>query len=566
MSSEEKSASAQSASEYAPGASGNSGVPDTPVAPRVAQALPTPAVPPAAVPAGSPTVEQLQAQIRQLEAMVNQLSGQVRQLSPGAPAALGATPIAGATTGGPGVLSNIQPGATAPSNVPIPATAFAPSRTGGVGAPGQSLPPNPPPVNRFNSPSTLQSLTLNGRFGPGFEVRSDDDEFILQFHDLTQFDYRGYLQGGQTNFHDGFDFPRQWFMWSGRINKQFGFFISTASNLGGAFNILDVFTDIDFDPRVRLRVGRFKTPFTYEFLVEPIQGLVVPERSIFFNNFAQNRDLGIMPYGRLFNGLVDYAGGIFNGNRNAFLPAVDGKFTSWFINSRPFGNQENTLLENLNVGGSLFAGRNDTAPVPTNLNTVVPTAGSPALGTPFAGTEFLRFNNNVRMFGPMAFWDLHMAYFYRGLAVIGEWGSGYQDYALNSNLAARTHLPVEAYYVQASYLLTGETRSSVGIVLPNNPVRFGRGDGWTGTGAWEPFVRYEYLDIGREVFSNGLSDPNLWANRVWQTHVGINWHLTQYFKLYIDWNHSEFNQPIIFAPNHREKTANLFLVRFQLFF
>ena len=31
----------------------------------------------------------------------------------------------------------------------------------------------------------------------------------------------------------------------------------------------------------------------------------------------------------------------------------------------------------------------------------------------------------------MAFWDLHAAWFYKQLAVIGEWGSGFQDYALD---------------------------------------------------------------------------------------------------------------------------------------
>ena len=65
-----------------------------------------------------------------------------------------------------------------------------------------------------------------------------------------------------------------------------------------------------------MRAGRFKTPFTYEFFVEPVQGLLSPERSVFFNNFGQNRDLGVMAFGRLFDKKLDYAVGIFNGTRN----------------------------------------------------------------------------------------------------------------------------------------------------------------------------------------------------------------------------------------------------------
>jgi phosphate-selective porin OprO and OprP len=125
-------------------------------------------------------------------------------------------------------------------------------------------------------------------------------------------------------------------------------------------------------------------------------------------------------------------------------------------------------------------------------------------------------------------------------------------------------VPVEAFYIQASYFLTGETRSSLGIVKPNHPFDLRKGK--FGTGAIEPFFRYEYLDIGSQVFTNGLADPNLWANRVFQTHVGVNWHLTQYIKLYFDWNHAEFNEPVLFAPGRRQKTSDMALIRVQIFF
>ena len=43
------------------------------------------------------------------------------------------------------------------------------------------------------------------------------------------------------------------------------------------------------------------------------------------------------------------------------------------------------------------------------------------------------------------------------LSLIAEWQSGFQDYAITPNLGFRTHLPVESYYVQAGYFLTGES-------------------------------------------------------------------------------------------------------------
>jgi phosphate-selective porin OprO/OprP len=210
----------------------------------------------------------------------------------------------------------------------------------------------------------------------------------------------------------------------------------------------------------------------------------------------------------------------------------------------------------------VFAGNNNSqAPIPPTLETVSP-AAAPANN--IIGVPFLTFNNNVKMSGPMVFWDLHAAYFYKSLAVIGEWGSGFQDYT--GGIVNRTRLPVQSFYAQASYLVTGETRSSIGIVKPINPVSFGHGKGWQGTGAIEPFFRYEYMDIGSQVFTQGLADPNLWANRLFQTHVGANWHMTKYVKLYFDWVHAEFNQPVLYATGKRQLTSDMFLLRFQLFF
>ena len=147
----------------------------------------------------------------------------------------------------------------------------------GPGVPGQSFPPVPSVQPRFDVPANLPNAPAKVRFGPGFEIRSEDEEYILQFHNLTQVDYRGYQQGGQTLYHDTFVIPRQWWMFSGRITKPFGYFVSLAQGIDSV-NALDVFVDFNYDPRLQFRAGRFKTPFTYEFFVEPIQGMVIPER------------------------------------------------------------------------------------------------------------------------------------------------------------------------------------------------------------------------------------------------------------------------------------------------
>src|SRR5262249_43834184 len=154
--------------------------------------------------------------IRQLESMVNTLSEQVKKLAP--PAAGAASGAASGGTAGGGAPTDSGADTDSPARNPgsgdvgSAASNVTPSASGGPAAPGQSLPPNPPPSDRFDQPTPLQNVPGSVKFGPGFEIRTNDDEFFLQFHNLTQFEYRGYAQSGQNPVKDTFSFPRQWFM------------------------------------------------------------------------------------------------------------------------------------------------------------------------------------------------------------------------------------------------------------------------------------------------------------------------------------------------------------------
>lgn len=516
--------------------------------------------------ASTPREAQLEERVRQLELIVDRLQRQVG-------AAKGDDANASPADRGPqgSGLPPSEPGVTplpgAVETGDVPRASW--SRSGGMGVPGGSYPPIPRPDDRFDSPATLEDKRARARFGPGFELITDDAEFVLQFHDLTQLDYRGYLQGGQQSIHDTFAIPRQRYIFSGHITREIGFMASLQQGFDSVSG-LDMFLDLNYDRRLQLRMGRFKTPFTYEFFTEPIQGLITPERSLFFNNFGQNRDLGLMAYGQLLNGAnfdevsrVQYAVGLFNGNRNGFLANQDGKFLSAYVNAHPFGQWRDSVLENFNIGGSVFAGTNAQPATPATLRTIVPTTGNAVLGIPFLALNTPQF----RLQGPMALWDLHTAWFYRPLAVIAEWQGGYQDYANTLNAASLTQhirVPVESFYITAGYLLTGESRSGVGVVKPKHPFTLRRGE--RGLGAWEVFTRYNYMDIGSNVYSFGLADTRGNANRLWMTDLGLTWHMTQYLKMVFDWNHAEFNNPVAYAPGKYQLAASTFWWRVQLSF
>jgi phosphate-selective porin OprO/OprP len=126
------------------------------------------------------------------------------------------------------------------------------------------------------------------------------------------------------------------------------------------------------------------------------------------------------------------------------------------------------------------------------------------------------------------------------------------------------HLPIESFYVQAAYLLTGERVASRGMVKPLRP--FDLRPGRFGLGAWEVAFRYNELGLGRQVFTAGLADPNLWTNRLFTTDVVINWYWNQHIRVLFDWQHAGFGTPVTYRPGGLAGTSDLFLLRFQLWF
>jgi phosphate-selective porin OprO/OprP len=85
-------------------------------------------------------------------------------------------------------------------------------------------------------------------------------------------------------------------------------------------------------------------------------------------------------------------------------------------------------------------------------------------------------------------------------------------------------------------------------------------------GAIEVLARYSTMDLGRNIFTAGFADPNLWSNHVRATDIGMNWYLNFYTKIMLDRQHSEFGNPVTVAPSRFKSAIDLFWIRFQLFF
>ena len=69
-----------------------------------------------------------------------------------------------------------------------------------------------------------------------------------------------------------------------------------------------------------------------------------------------------------------------------------------------------------------------------------------------------------------------------------------------------------------------------------------------------------------KIFTSGFADPNLWSNQAITTELGVNWYWNEYVKLYMFWLHGDFADPVLYRPGGFQKTADMFWLRFQLYF
>ena len=221
-------------------------------------------------------------------------------------------------------------------------------------------------------------------------------------------------------------------MFAGRLTKPYEYFVSWAQGID-VVSPLDVWLNIHYDDRLQIKMGRMFTPFQYEWFNTPTNALIVPERSLWYNNFGPGRDEGIMAWGTLSETRLGYAVGIFNGTRNAFIDANDYKHVIGTVNLKPFATWDDSWLQHINVGGGVSAGKADNPTIPQVFRTSVGLSGNFNLGP-----EFFAFNNNVREFGFQALWDLYLTYYYRGLTVTAEWNSGFEDYAIATSRSVAT--------------------------------------------------------------------------------------------------------------------------------
>jgi phosphate-selective porin OprO/OprP len=270
-----------------------------------------------------------------------------------------------------------------------------------------------------------------------------------------------------------------------------------------------------------------------------------------------------MGWGSLFDNWLEYAVGSFNGQRNGYVEFNSSQDVLAFVNYKPFNNRTDFFLRDLQVGGSVDAGVENNPLSPAVLTTSSPPSPN-TLAPGSSSVPFLAFNPNVMERGFRELWELHLAYYYQGLSLLGAWDSGFQDYAVGTSGPNPVRVPTNGFFVQAGYIVTGETIRDRTLIDPLRP--FDLRNGHFGLGALELTARYSELSLGRQVFTGGIADPNLWTNNAQMIDVGFNWYLNKFLKMQFDWEHAIFGNPVFYNTGRFQKSNDLYWMRLQAYF
>jgi phosphate-selective porin OprO/OprP len=384
--------------------------------------------------------------------------------------------------------------------------------------------------------------------GKGFFIQSQDGNFQLRLRMLLQASARAFTsESGRTGF-DSFYLRRARPIFEGTVYKNVDFRIVPDFGLGSTA-LQDGYIELKTFPQALLRMGKFKEPVSLERL-QSGSDLLFVERSL-TNNLSPNRDVGFQVSGDVLKTRLSYAIGAFNGvadNSSVDADTDNDKDVAARLFAQPFRTKPGHPLEGLGFGIGASYGQREASSSPTYRS-----AGR---------TTLFRYGSGVIGTGE----QLRLApqfHYYRGpFGILGEYISSRQDVQRGLR---RATVDNRSWFVQASYVLTGE-RASFRSVVPRNNFDPKNGK-W---GAFEIAARYSDLSLDDDLFSGGpaarFADPaaSITGARAWT--LGLNWYLNRNLKLQFNYERTDFDGNGILINGLRRDHEDVFLTQFQVAF
>lgn len=359
----------------------------------------------------------------------------------------------------------------------------------------------------------------------GFKLETPDGASELRIFGIVQTDFRDYLRKRDRTDYERFLVRRARPYLEGHVMRDFDFRLMMDFG-NGEVDLLDAFVDARLVGKMfRVRVGKYKQPFSYEqFRMEDLT-LAVFERSA-LDILAPARNVGAMIHGTLGDGRLEYAAGVSNGLRDSDFEEKR--------NEKDFvGRAVAQPLPGFHVGISAAYGEETDAFDPAAFSTPMRVPYFEFAEGVNAAGERIRTSPEAALFlGP---WAVASQYLEQRQRVQNAKADG----------APSVVVPMHAFYLMTSVVLTGERRTSYAeFIHPKHPVRFH--DGWRGTGAFELVLRTSEMKIDRVVFdaSNRLAAPDEVSNRLNEISVGLNWYLSRWIWVVGNFEHAWFGRSL----------------------
>jgi phosphate-selective porin OprO/OprP len=380
-------------------------------------------------------------------------------------------------------------------------------------AAGQPVPASAKPDGAAR-PADVPKVTA----GPeGFTLQSASGDYRLQLRGYAQFDGRFFSGDAGALAIDTFVLRRVRPVLQGTLGKYFEFQIMP--DFGGGTTVLqDAWLDFKPSPKLRVRVGKYKSPVGLERL-QSATALTFVERA-FPTVIVPNRDVGFMLHGELAGGVVAYAAGLFDGAPDGGSVDSDlnnSKDVAGRILLSPF-KKGKSALQGLGFGISGTTGK-QSGPLPAYRS-----SGQVSIITILTGVTA---DGTRQRYSPQLL-------FYSGpLGFLAEYARS--ESWVKKPDATRVQVGGSAWEVTASVGLTGDTASYAGV-RPRKPFDPAKGQ-W---GALELAVRVHGLELDRTSIDKGVVDPAKSVRKVFAWAVGLNWSLTRNVKQVVDFERATF--------------------------
>ncbi|OQA55643.1 MAG: Phosphate-selective porin O and P [Candidatus Omnitrophica bacterium ADurb.Bin277] len=380
----------------------------------------------------------------------------------------------------------------------------------------------------------------------GFGLRSREGDFEIKLKGQVQADGRFFANDGTPSGSNTFLIRRARPILEGRIFKYFNYKLMPDFGGDGSASIVDAYIDFKYWRSLSLRVGKSKV-LGLERL-QPDAHNRFPELSL-ASNLVPNRDIGASLFGELWNGVINYSAGVYNGSvdyaSNTRDSHDDKDFIGWIF-LHPFKNSSREWLKGLGMGFGGSAGTSHSSNLPSYKS--------------FGQNTFLQYLNTVSGDGNRYRFSPNFYYYLGPLGVLGEYVRSSQDLRrTDTNETSAFHN--QAGQIMVSYVLTGEKSSYRGVSPKKN---FDPAKGtW---GAFEVVSRIDWFDADKENLAR-FADLRSYADRAMGWGLGLNWYLNKNLKFMTAFEQTFFDKGGLAKYGDKNRTnENAFIGRLQLVF